>query len=214
MGRTRWGALALATAAGALLSSCAPPGGELQDRTARGGEKAAQLVAPTPKNAKRCNVQPPDVKLRGAKIGFAQVENNNPFRIAETASLKAAAKQRGVDLLVTDAQSNTPKQVSDMQDLVAQKVDFIIVPPREELGLTPALETARKAHVPVLFADRAATATPCRDFLTFIGSDFVQQGRRAADWLVKATKGKAQGAERIGTLGATATTAPRQGLPG
>src|SRR3954470_2441667 len=212
MGRTRWGALALATAAGALLSSCAPPGGELQDRTARGGEKASQLVAPAPKDAKRCRVRPPDVDLRGAKIGFAQVENNNPFRIAETESLKAAAKQRGIDLLVTDAQSNTPKQVADVQDLVAQGVDFIIVPPREELGLTPALETARKAHVPVLFADRAATATPCRDFLTFIGSDFVEQGKHAADWLVKATKGKAKVVELIGTVGATATNDRGEGF--
>jgi galactofuranose transport system substrate-binding protein len=212
MNKPRLRAAVAAAAAGLLLTACAPPGGELQDRTARGGEKAAQLVAPTPKDAKRCRVRPPDVTLRGAKIGFAQVENNNPFRIAETESLKAAAKQRNIDLLITDAQSNTPKQVSDMQDLVAQGVDFIIVPPREELGLTPALETARKAHVPVLFADRAATATPCRDFLTFIGSDFVQQGRRAAEWLVKATKGKAKVAELIGTVGATATNDRGEGF--
>jgi ABC-type sugar transport system substrate-binding protein len=188
-----------------VLAACTPPGGQLQDRTSRGGKKAAQLVAATPKDMQRCSVKPPHIQLRGAKVGFAQVENNNPFRIAETNSLQAAAKARGVDLLVTDAQSNTPKQVADMQDMVAQGVDFIIVPPREELGLTPALETARKAHVPVLFADRAATATPCRDFLTFIGSNFVEQGKRAADWLVKATHGKAKIAELLGTVGATAT---------
>jgi ribose transport system substrate-binding protein len=194
------------------VAACAPPGAKLQDRTSKGGQKAAQLVAATPKDMQRCHVQPPHIQLRGAKVGFAQVENNNPFRIAETASLKAAAKRRGVDLLVTDAQSNTPKQVADMQDMVAQGVDFIIVPPREELGLTPALETARKAHVPVIFADRAATATPCRDFLTFIGSDFVEQGRRAARWLVKATHGKAKVAELIGTVGATATNDRGEGF--
>ena len=198
-------AAALVAALAALLAACAPPGGELQDRTSRGGRKASQLLAPTPRDAKRCRVRPPRIALRDAKVGFAQVENNNPFRIAETESLKAAAKQRGVDLLVTDAQSNTPKQVADMQDMVAQGVDFIIVPPREELGLTPALETARKAGVPVLFADRAATATPCRDYLTFIGSNFVEQGQRAAEWLVKATKGRAKVAELLGTVGATAT---------
>jgi ABC-type sugar transport system substrate-binding protein len=159
-------------------------------------------------------VKPPAglTQLRGAKIGFAQVENNNPFRIAETNSLKAAAKARGVDLLVTDAQSNTPKQVADMQDMVAQGVDVIIVPPREELGLTPALETAREAGVPVIFTDRSAVATPCRDYLTFIGSDFVEQGKRAAEWLVKATKGKAKVAELIGTVGATATNDRGEGF--
>jgi ABC-type sugar transport system substrate-binding protein len=108
-----------AAAAGLLLTACAPPGGELQDRTAKGGEKAAQLVAPTPKDAKECRVRPPDVELRGTKVGFAQVENNNPFRIAETESLKSAAKQHGIDLLVTDAQSNTPKQVSELYAIAA-----------------------------------------------------------------------------------------------
>jgi ABC-type sugar transport system substrate-binding protein len=152
MSRPRSARAPLAAALALLLAACAPPGGRLQDRTSRGGKKAAQLVAPTPKDMRRCHVEPPSgVRLRGAKIGFAQVENNNPFRIAETASLKAAAERRGVDLLVTDAQSNTPKQVADMQDMVAQGVDFIIVPPREELGLTPALETARR---------RAATSSP------------------------------------------------------
>jgi galactofuranose transport system substrate-binding protein len=212
MSRARRARPALAAASAVLLAACTPPGGQLQDRTSRGGPKAAQLVAATPKGMQRCRVTPPDVRLRGAKVGFAQVENNNPFRIAETNSLKAAAKARGVDLLVTDAQSNTPKQVADMQDMVAQGVDFIIVPPREELGLTPALETAREAHVPVLFADRAATATPCRDFLTFIGSNFVEQGKRAAEWLVKATHGKAKIAELLGTVGATATNDRGEGF--
>src|SRR4051794_6245217 len=117
----RLGLLALA-ASGLAFGACSPPGAQLQDRESAGGPKAAQLLARTPPNAKTCHLPPPDVSLRGAKIGFAQVENNNPFRIAETASLQAAAKQHGVDLLVTDAQSNTPKQVADIQDMVAQGV--------------------------------------------------------------------------------------------
>src|SRR4051794_16320809 len=136
--RRRLGLLALA-AASLLLGGCTPPGAQVQERASTGGKKAAQLLAPVPDDAQKCRVQPPHVSLRGAKVGFAQVENNNPFRIAETASLQQAAKQRGVELLVTDAQSNTPKQVADIQDMVAQGVDFIIVPPREELGMTPAL---------------------------------------------------------------------------
>jgi ribose transport system substrate-binding protein len=86
------------------------------------------------------------------------------------------------------------------------------VPPREELGLTPALETAREAHVPVIFTDRSAVAVPCRDYLTFIGSDFVEQGKRAAEWLVKATHGKAKIAELLGTVGATATNDRGEGF--
>ncbi len=203
MVRRRRGTWLLAPACAALaLAACAPPGGELEDRaTSATGERSRQLPAPVPEDAQRCRVRPPDLELREVKLGFAQSENNNPFRIAETESLREEAQRRGVELVVTDAQSSTPKQVADMQDMVALGVDLIIVPPREELGLTPALETAREAGVPVIFVDRRAEAEPCRDFLTFIGSDFVEQGRRAARWLAEATDGRAKVAELMGTVG-------------
>ena len=196
-----------------LLAGCVPPGAKLVSSGGTGGSKGQQLIAPTPAGVQYCHVRPPHLTtLRGAKIGFAQVESNNPFRIAETESIQSAAKQYHVQLLVTDAQSNTPKQVSDMQDMVAQHVKFIVVPPREELGLTPALESARKAGIPVIFTDRSAVATPCRDYLTFIGSDFVNQAERAAQWLVQATQGQAKIAELLGTVGATATNDRTKGF--
>jgi len=124
-------------------------------------------------------------------VGFSQMESNNPWRIAETRSLQAEAKKRGIDLVVTDAQGQTAKQVSDVEDLIAQRVNLILLAPREYQGLVPALQAAKAAHIPVILVDREAAGKPGVDFITVLSSNFIQQGQRAAAWLAKATNGKA-----------------------
>lgn len=124
-------------------------------------------------------------------VGFSQMESNNPWRIAQTVSLKAEAVKRGIDLVVTDAQGQTAKQVSDVEDLIARRVNLILLAPREFQGLAPALAAARAARIPVILVDREAAGTPGSDYITFLGSNFVQQGQRAAEWLAAATNGAA-----------------------
>ena len=165
-----------------------------------------------PSDADYCDVQPPNVEFESATFGFAQTENNNPWRIAQTESMRNAAEENGVELVVTDAQSNTPKQVSDIQDMVAQGVDILFIPPREEQGLEPALQSAREAGVPVFLVDREANAEICEDYINFMGSNFIQQGERAAEWLVEATSGKAKVAELQGTVGASVTADRGEGF--
>ena len=136
-------------------------------------------------------------------VGFSQMEHNNPWRLAQTASLKAEAEKRHYELVVTDAQGQTSKQVSDVEDLVARGVDVILLAPREYEGLAPALQAAREAKVPVILIDREAAGTPGDDFVTFIGSNFVEQGERAGEWLVKETGGGAKIVELTGTPGSS-----------
>lgn len=103
----------------------------------------------------------------------------------------------------TDAQGDTAKQVSDVEDLVARRVSAIFLAPREFEGLAPALATAREAKIPVFLIDRQAAGTPGVDYVTFLGSDFVQQGRRAGDWLVSRSSGSAGIVELTGTAGSS-----------
>jgi galactofuranose transport system substrate-binding protein len=165
-----------------------------------------------PSDADYCDVQPPNVSFGSATFGFAQTENNNPWRIAQTESMRNAAEENGVEIVITDAQSNTPKQVSDIQDMIAQGVDVLFIPPREEQGLEPALQSAREAGVPVFLVDREANAEICEDYISFMGSNFVEQGERAAEWLVEATNGKAKVAELQGTVGASVTADRGEGF--
>ena len=136
-------------------------------------------------------------------VGFSQMESDNPWRLAETKSLKDEAARLGIPLVVTDAQGQTSKQVSDVEDLIARKVSLILLAPRVFDGLAPALEAAKAAKIPVILLDRAAAGTAGVDYVTLLVSDEVEEGRRAARWLAEQTKGKATIVELAGTPGAS-----------
>ena len=136
-------------------------------------------------------------------VGFSQMESDNPWRLAETKSLKDEAAKRGIELVVTDAQGQTSKQVSDVEDLIARKVSVILLAPRVFDGLAPALQAAKAANIPVILLDRAAAGTPGVDYVTLLVSDEVEEGRRAAQWLADQTKGTASIVELAGTPGAS-----------
>ena len=138
-------------------------------------------------------------------VGFSQMENNGPWRIAETKSMRDEAAKRAdkYELVTTDAQAQTSKQVSDVEDLVARGVKAIFLAPREFEGLAPALQAAKESKIPVFLIDREAAGKVGEDYVTFIGSDFVKQGERVGEWLAKQTSGKAGIIELQGTAGSS-----------
>jgi galactofuranose transport system substrate-binding protein len=138
-------------------------------------------------------------------VGFSQMENNNPWRIAETNSMKQEAARRHAtyELIVTDAQGQTAKQVSDVEDFVARRVSALFLAPREYEGLSPALDSAKELKIPVFLIDRQAAGKAGEDYASFLGSDFVQQARRVAEWLINHTGGKASIVELTGTVGSS-----------
>src|SRR5256885_2951984 len=99
-------------------------------------------------------------------VGFSQMESDNPYRLAETKSIQDEAAKRGIPLVVTDAQGQTAKQVADVEDLIARRVSLIVLAPRTFDGLTPALQAAKAAKIPVILVDRAAAGTAGVDYVT------------------------------------------------
>ena len=89
------------------------------------------------------------------KVGFAQTESNNPWRIAQTESMRAEAAKLGHQLVYTDAAGSAAKQVADVNSMIAQKVDAIFLAPREEKPLIPAVMAAKRAGIPVILLDRS-----------------------------------------------------------
>ncbi len=155
----------------------------------------------------------PDVQTeKPLRVGFSQMENNMPWRIAETNSVKGEAEKRGIELIMTDAQSSLEKQVTDVKYLIEQGVDYILLAPRQERGLEPALAAAKEAKIPVILIDRWVTGVPGEDYVTFIGSDHAQEGRWVAEWLSKATGGKANIVELRGTDGSSSAITRKQGF--
>jgi galactofuranose transport system substrate-binding protein len=148
-------------------------------------------------------------------VGFAQVGSNNPWRLGESKSMQDEAAARGYTLIETNANEDTAKQIADVKSLIAQQVDILIFPPRESQALAPVVLEAKAAGIPVILIDRDvdhSIAMPGRDYITFIGSDFVDQGRRAAEWLAEATGGEAKIIILEGTTGSDPAIDRQQGF--
>jgi ribose transport system substrate-binding protein len=140
------------------------------------------------------------------KVGFSQVEMNNPWRTAQTESMQSEAEARGDELVYTDAGGSEAKQISDIDAMIAQQVDLIFLAPRSEKPLAQAVLKAKAAGIPVILLDRDVdheVAKPGEDFVCFIGSNFIQEGARAAEWLVTAMNGTATIIELEGTTGSS-----------
>lgn len=149
------------------------------------------------------------------KVGFAQTESNNPWRIAQTNSMKAEAEKLGYQLVYTDAAGSAAKQVADVNSMIAQGVDVIFLAPREEKPLIPAVMAAKKAGIPVILLDRSvdpSLAKAGEDYLTFIGSNFVEEGKRVAEWLAKNANGKSKIIELEGTTGSSPANDRKKGF--
>ena len=148
-------------------------------------------------------------------VGFAQTESNNPWRIAQTKSMQDEAAARGHRLVYTDAAGSAAKQVADVRSMIAQGVDLIFLAPREEKPLAPVILEAKNAGIPVILLDRnvdQSLAEAGEDFVTFIGSDFVEEGRRVGQWLVNANDGEAKIIELEGTTGSSPANDRKKGF--
>src|SRR5258708_5285199 len=134
-------------------------------------------------------------------VGFSQVGAESGWRTANTESSKAEAAKRGIDLRFSDAQQKEEKQIKAIRSFIAQGVDVIAFSPVVETGFEPVLQEAKKAGIPVVLSDRAVKVSDPTLYKCFIGSDFVEEGHRAANEVLKLTDGKAGVAELVGTVG-------------
>ncbi|MFC3687527.1 ABC transporter substrate-binding protein [Aquipuribacter hungaricus] len=215
--------LSLVAASALLVTGCANPGettsagGGASDGASAGGGQVVREPS-TEATGEGCTLDSyaggiEAVELEGATVGFSQSEPDTAaFRAAETQSIRDEAEAVGAELIVTNANAELPKQISDIQDLLNQGVDLLIVAPLNSDGLDPALSAASEAGVPVITIDRKVTSEHCSDYVTFIGSDFYSQGQRAADAMAEATEGEANVAILLGSSGNNVTDQRNQGF--
>ena len=140
-------------------------------------------------------------------IGWAQSEKEaNPFRIASTKSQVETAKSKGWKLLTTNAQSNVQQENSDIKGMIDKGAKAIIFSPINSTGLGDAIAYAKSKKVAMIPVDRNITGVKgCQEVGPQLGSDFVEQGRRAADAMIKATGGTANLAILLGASGVNVT---------
>ncbi|PMQ17989.1 ABC transporter periplasmic-binding protein YtfQ [Janthinobacterium sp. AD80] len=141
-------------------------------------------------------------------MGFSQVGAESEWRTANTVSIKDAAKKDGVTLKFADAQQKQENQVKALRSFIAQKVDVIAFSPVVESGWDTVLREAKAAKIPVILTDRAVNVADKSLYVTFIGSDFVEEGRRAGQWLLEHAKKTPDATLNIVELQGTVGSAP------
>ncbi len=146
------------------------------------------------------------------RVGFAQIGAESDWRKANTDSIRSEAERRGINLTFSDAQQKQDNQIKALRNFIAQGVDVIAFSPVVETGWEPVLREIKAAGIPVVLTDRAVEVTDESLFVTFIGADFVEEGRQAAKWLVEATGGKAVVAELQGTPGSAPAIDRKRGF--
>ncbi len=123
-------------------------------------------------------------------LGFSQIGAESEWRTANTESIKSAAKDAGINLKFVDAQQKQENQIKAVRSFIAQHVDVIILAPVVETGFETVLKEAKAAKIPVILTDRAVNVKDDSLYVTFMGSDFLEEGRKAGRWLVENSKGK------------------------
>ncbi|MFI6077458.1 ABC transporter substrate-binding protein [Actinoplanes sp. NPDC051343] len=177
----------------------------------------AQVVASASASGPTCSIDQyggTKIDLKTAKVGFSQSEKEaNPFRITETKSIKDEAAKLGITkLTATNANSEFNKQISDVEQMIDSGVQVLVIAPLNSDGWDSVFAKASAKHIPIITIDRKINATACKDYLTFIGSDFAEQGKRAADEMAKALGNKGKVAILLGSPGNNVTTLRTSGF--
>jgi galactofuranose transport system substrate-binding protein len=117
-------------------------------------------------------------------VGFSQVGAESGWRAANTKSIQdTLTAENGFDLKFSDAQQKQENQIQAIRSYIAQGVDVIAFSPVVESGWDAVLEEAKQAGIPVILTDRAVDSEDTSLYVTFIGSDFVEEGKRIGDWV-------------------------------
>lgn len=138
-------------------------------------------------------------------VGFSQVGAESEWRTAESGSIRGEAEKRGIELKFADAQGKQVNQIKSVKSFITQRVNFIVIAPVVETGWEPVLREAKAAKIPVILVDRGIKLSAAGEkedlYATLIASDFVEEGRMAAEWLARETGGQARIVELQGTTG-------------
>jgi ribose transport system substrate-binding protein len=140
------------------------------------------------------------------RIGFSQCTTLEPWRVQFNKDIEAEAKNYPeVDLIITDGQDQTQKQVADVENLIVQHVDALLISPKESAGLTGVVEKAIDAKIPVIVLDRNVDT---KRITEFIGGDNVLIGRTAGEYAVKLLGGPGKAAGNVVEIWGGMGTAP------
>ena len=152
-------------------------------------------------------------------VGFSQVGAESDWRTANTESMKSTfSEENGYELIFDDAQQKQENQLTAIRNFIQQEVYYILLAPVTETGWDTVLQEAKDADIPVIIVDRMVDVSDDSLYTTWIGTDSLLEGRKAAEWLNAYTTAKGIDAKDVnivdiqGTIGSTAQIGRSKGL--
>ena len=152
-------------------------------------------------------------------VGFSQVGAESDWRTANSESMKSTfSTENGYNLIFDDAQQKQENQITAIRNFIQQEVDYILLAPDTETGWDTVLQEAKDADIPVIIVDRMVDVSDDSLYTTWIGTDSLLEGRKAAEWLNAYTTAKGIDAKDVnivdiqGTIGSTAQMGRSTGL--
>lgn len=148
-------------------------------------------------------------------IGFSQLGNESAWRERNTKSILTAAEMTDYKILFENAQQNQSKQIKAVRSFIASRVDVIVLSPIVETGWENVLQEAEDAKIPVILNDRGIVIDDPNLYKTLVGTNGIEQGRRAADFLKKKFANHSEMiniAEIAGTAGSSSAESRAKGF--
>lgn len=142
-------------------------------------------------------------------IGLSISTLNNPFFGQLQEGVEDKAEENGTTVRTVDAQDDTATQINGIDDLIQQGVDVLLINPVDSDAITPAIESANAAGIPVITLDRSSEGG---EVVTLIASDNVQGGEMAAEHIVELVGENAKVVQLEGTPGASAANERGEGF--
>jgi ribose transport system substrate-binding protein len=134
-------------------------------------------------------------------IGMSQCNLGEPWRVQMNADVKKAADAHPeIEVIYKDAQNDTLRQVSQIEEFAGAGVDALIVSPKEAAPLTAPIAAAFQKGIPVIVLDRRVVGD---QYTCFIGADNRRIGKAAGEWLVRRVGGKGRVVELKGLMTST-----------
>ena len=139
----------------------------------------------------------------GITLGFSQVGSESGWRTANTKSVQSSAKDAGITLKFSDAQQKQENQIAAIRSYIQQHVNVIAFSPVVESGWDAVLNEAKRAGIPVILTDRAVDSKDKSLYKTFLGSDFIKEGRLVGQWVANNYKGATKDVNIVELQGTT-----------
>ena len=99
-----------------------------------------------------------------------------------------AGGHKDVELTIVDAKNDSAKQVGQVENFLAQKMDAIVILPVDTAATGPMTKTVTAAKIPLVYVNRKPDNLP--KGVLYVGSDSIDAGQFVGEEVVKALNGK------------------------